>query len=113
MDHPRRASLARAMAAQLIFFEPAVQNIGIHAVLQSQSSNGGTRAQASCHEVNFELGAVGAVRAPQRLKRSERVFEHRVHASYVHTIVPTLLCFGEMGSPDAYHPTAAIGNDHG
>lgn len=91
-----------AMTALVVFLKPAVQHVGIHAVLQGKRSNGGTRAKAGCYQVNLELSAVRAVRTAHRLRGNMRVFEHRVHASYVHTIISSQRGLFKMDSPDGY-----------
>ena len=60
--------------------EPAVEHVGVHAVLQGQGGNGGARLLARGHKFSFELRGVGAVRAPHGVTRGLRFFEHSVHA---------------------------------
>ena len=47
----------------LVFLEPAVQNIGIHAMLPRQCRDGGPRMLARGHQFGFELRRIGPVGA--------------------------------------------------
>ena len=69
------------MASVVVFLEPAVQHVGIHAMLHGQRGNRGPRALAGCDQIGFELGAVCAVAASRRVTGQLRVFEHGVHES--------------------------------
>ena len=62
-----------------VFLEPAVQHIGVHAVLQGDRGNRGAGLLASRHQFGLELWGVGAVRTPHRIAGCLRDFEHHVH----------------------------------
>ena len=62
-----------------VFLAPAVQHVGIHAMLERQCCDGGTRLHARGHQLDLELRGVGAVRTAYCIARGLRVFEHRVH----------------------------------
>ena len=47
----------------LVFFEPAVKNIGIHAMLPRKCRDGGPRMLARGHQFGFELRRIGPVGA--------------------------------------------------
>lgn len=63
----------------LVFFEPAVQHVGIHAMLSSYGGNGNTGLLAGCHQFGLELAGVGAVGTSGRILGEAWVFEHGVH----------------------------------
>jgi len=63
----------------LVFFEPAVQHVGVHAMLPGYGSNGCPRALAGRYQFSFELGCVGTVGASGRILGEVWVFEHGVH----------------------------------
>ncbi len=63
----------------VVLLEPAVQYVGIHAMLQSQCCNGCSRLHASGHQPGLELRGIGAVGTAHCVARGVSVFEHRVH----------------------------------
>ena len=63
----------------LVFFEPAVQHVGIHAMLPGYGCNGRTGDLAGRYQFCFELGCVGTVGASGRILGEVWVFEHGVH----------------------------------
>ena len=62
-----------------MFFEPAVQHVGVHPVLPGQRCDGNTGLLARRHQLGLELWRVGPVCAMGRAYRRRRVFEHGVH----------------------------------
>ena len=66
-------------AAAIMFLQPAVQHIGVHAVLTGQCRDGCTGHLAGRHQLGLELGRVGSMGAPGRITGNSWVFEHGVH----------------------------------
>ena len=62
-----------------MFLEPAVQHVGVHAMLPGYGRNGGSWLLARRHQFSFELAGVGAVGAPDRISGKVGGFEHGVH----------------------------------
>ena len=94
-------SVTQTMASMVVFLKPAVQHVGIHAMVQGQCGNRGAGALTGSDQIGFELGTVCAVRASRRVTGQLRIFEHGVHESYVHTILLMQNASFQMGSPDA------------
>ena len=62
-----------------MLLEPAVQHVGVHAVLQGYCGNGRVRLLAGHYQFGLELARVGAVGRPIRISRKVWFFEHGVH----------------------------------
>lgn len=73
----------------------------------SQGRDGGPRLLAGRNQFCLEGRGVGPVSPPGSVSRDVRVFEHRVHDGYVHTIVREAERQIKMGSPGAYQPDSA------
>lgn len=85
-----------------MILEPAVQHVGVHAMLEGQGGNRGAGLLACGQQFGLELRAIGTARARHRVARGLRVFEHRVHAGFVDTISLNGRGRIKMGSPVAY-----------
>jgi len=82
---------------------PAMQQVGVHAVLLGYRSDRYTGLVAHGHQCGLELRGIGAVRAPLRVPRGLRVFEHRVHVLVACTRSSSdRLSHSRWGSPGAY-----------
>ena len=66
-------------ATALVFLEPAVQHVGVHALLARQCRDGSTGLLACLHQLGLELRRVGPMRAPGRVSGNLCFFEHGVH----------------------------------
>ena len=62
----RARAVSVTAPAVCVFLEPAVQDIGVHALAAGQCCDGSTRLLAGCHQLGFEFGSVGSVGAPSR-----------------------------------------------
>ena len=62
-----------------VFLEPAVQDIGVHALAASQCRYGSTGLLAGGNQMGFEFGTVASVGAPGRTSAYLYFFEHGVH----------------------------------
>jgi hypothetical protein len=93
-----------AVQALRSLLAPAVQQVGIHAMLQSHRSDRCTGILAHGRQLGLELRGVGAVRAAMRISRGLRVFEHRVHVQFrAHgQSCANLLMGSRWDSPDDY-----------
>jgi hypothetical protein len=62
-----------------MFFEPAVQHVGIHAMAPGYGRNGSAWLLAGRHQFRFELACVGPVGTSGRISGKVWFFEHGVH----------------------------------
>jgi hypothetical protein len=80
-----------------------MQQVGVHAVLLGYRSDRYTGLVAHGHQCGLELRGVSAVRAPLRIPRGLRVFEHRVHVLVACTRSSSVrLSHSRWGSSGAY-----------
>lgn len=80
-------ALARSGDAQSLrpLLALAVQQVGIHAMLQGHRRDRCAGLLAHGNQLGFELRGVGAVRASLRISLGLRFFEHRVHVHFACT----------------------------
>ena len=100
--HSGRRIASDLVAAQTMLLEPAMQDIGMHAMFTRCGGNRCTGLQARGDQFSLELWCVGAAHARHRITRGLRIFEHRVHGGFVDAILLKELFRIKMGLPAGY-----------